>query len=113
MLERGPRVRVARWRGVSVTAALRSKRASGESMLALVLLLMACGTAPVEPPRPSGPDIVVISVDTLRHDRLGFAGHDGAHTPHLDRLAEAGRVFTQATTPFPRTTPALASLQTG
>lgn len=64
-------------------------------------------------PTPAGPDVVLITVDTLRADRLGFAGHAGAATPVMDALAARGRVFTQATTPLPRTTPALASLLTG
>ena len=60
-----------------------------------------------------GPDVVIVSIDTLRADRLGFAGHPNARTPRLDALAEAGTVFRQATTPVPRTTPALASMMTG
>ncbi|MEQ1502194.1 MAG: sulfatase [Myxococcota bacterium] len=70
------------------------------------------GCAP--PPDVDGPpDVVIVTVDTLRADRLGFMGHAAARTPALDALAASGRVFEQATTPFPRTTPALASLQTG
>jgi len=64
-------------------------------------------------PAPGVPEILVITVDTLRADRLGFAGHTAAHTPNLDALAHTGRWFSQATTPLPRTTPALASLHTG
>jgi arylsulfatase A-like enzyme len=57
--------------------------------------------------------VLIISIDTLRADRLGFMGYESARTPNLDSLAENGRIYTQATTPVPRTTPALASLQTG
>lgn len=74
----------------------------------MIPLLLAACSAP--DPRP---DVIVITVDTLRADRLGFAGLVGAHTPAIDTLAAAGRVFSQATTPLPRTTPALGSLQTG
>ena len=73
----------------------------------LLLLSLGCGA------RRDAPDLVLITVDTLRADRLGAYGHDGANTPVFDGLAERGRLFTQATTPFPRTTPALASLFTG
>ena len=59
------------------------------------------------------PDVVIVSIDTLRADRLGYAGHANARTPHLDALARSGAIFNQATTPVPRTTPALASLMTG
>ena len=75
--------------------------------------LVAGCTCASSPKVSEGPDIVLITVDTLRADRLGFAGHTGATTPHLDALAARGRVFSQATTPLPRTTPALASALTG
>ena len=76
----------------------------------MIAWLIACAGPSV----PSdAPDVVIVTVDTLRQDRLGFAGHTGATTPALDALAAGGRVFRQATTPIPRTTPALASLLTG
>ena len=78
--------------------------------------LLAVGVAcrPSRPLPPSGsPDIVLFTVDTMRADRLGFAGHRPARTPHLDRLAAESVVFSQAITPLTRTTPALASLLSG
>ena len=92
-------------------------------MILLLLTLWSCGTAPTPNPisadapaagtAPATPDVLIISIDTLRADRLGFMGYERARTPNLDSLAENGRIYTQATTPVPRTTPALASLQTG
>jgi arylsulfatase A-like enzyme len=67
------------------------------------------GCAVPEDPRP---DVWLVTVDTLRADRLGFAGDPHATTPHLDRLAREGAVFEDAHTPIPRTTQALASLFT-
>ena len=66
---------------------------------------------PVVPPKPR--DIIIISVDTLRADRLGPYGYETAETPVLDDLARSGMVFEHATVPLPRTTPALASMLTG
>ncbi len=86
-------------------------------MIGLLVFLAACSTpepaneAPAARVQP--PDVLIISVDTLRADRLGFMGHTNARTPRIDALAAGGRAYTQATTPVPRTTPALASLQTG
>ncbi len=82
-------------------------RARRLAALACAGLLVAC-SAPREQP-----DIILIGVDTLRADRLGAYGYEGARTPVVDALAARGRLFTQATTPFPRTTPAVASLFTG
>lgn len=65
-------------------------------------------------PRPRADrNVVLLTVDTLRADRVGAYGHTGARTPRIDALAREGTLFAQATTPFPRTTPALASLLTG
>lgn len=63
--------------------------------------------------RGGQPTVILITVDTLRADRLGAYGYAPARTPNIDALADSGVTFTQATTPFPRTTPAIASLFTG
>ena len=63
--------------------------------------------------RNTQPDVVFVTVDTLRADHLGYAGYASARTPNLDALAARGQIFRQAITPVPRTTPALGSLLTG
>jgi len=57
--------------------------------------------------------VLLVTVDTLRHDYLGSAGYPLPTTPFLDALLARGCVFTRALTPVPLTTPALASLLTG
>ena len=64
------------------------------------------------PPRP-GPNVVLISVDTLRRDALGCYGNARARTPAIDALASAGVRFARATSPSSVTMPAHASLFTG
>lgn len=59
------------------------------------------------------PDILLISIDTLRADRLGCYGRDGARTPVLDALAAEAVVFDAAYTAAPITLPAHASMLTG
>jgi arylsulfatase len=91
-------------------------RSSSFPVLALagVGLALAAGAAGCGGrPEPRERDVVLVTVDTLRADRLGAYGLRTARTPHIDGLARAGTTFLQATTPFPRTTPALASLLTG
>lgn len=75
-------------------------------LLVLLCLLDACTTTP-------RPNIILITIDTLRADHVGAYGYTQGATPAMDDLAEQGRMFLQATTPFPRTTPAIASLFTG
>ncbi len=65
------------------------------------------------PPYGRRPNLLLISIDTLRADRLGSYGYTSGATPALDRLAGRGLRFTQATTVAPLTLPAHASLLTG
>ena len=58
------------------------------------------------------PNVLLITVDTLRADHLGVYGYARPTSPELDRLAREGVVFTDAVTPVPTTAPALASLLT-
>ena len=59
------------------------------------------------------PSVLLISIDTLRADRLGSYGYAAAATPILDRLAARGLRFEQAATVAPLTLPAHASLLSG
>ena len=77
-------------------------------VLGCVALATAIGCA-----REERPSVVLITIDTLRADAVGFSGNERARTPYLDALAEAGVVFERATTPIPRTTPGVASLLSG
>ena len=61
---------------------------------------------------PDAP-VVLISVDTLRADRLALYGYDRGRTPHLDALGREGIVFENAYTHCPLTLPAHTSMLTG
>src|SRR5262249_10133980 len=58
-------------------------------------------------------NLLLVSIDTLRADRLGCYGHAEAQTPRLDALARSGLRFAQATTVVPLTLPAHSALLTG
>jgi arylsulfatase A-like enzyme len=58
------------------------------------------------------PNLLLISIDTLRADHLGSYGDSHGLTPSLDRLAGQGVSFRQAITSSPWTLPAMASLFT-
>lgn len=55
--------------------------------------------------RTGPPDIILISVDTLRPDHLGAYGNEQARTPQIDALATNGTTFVNAFAPMGRTTP--------
>jgi arylsulfatase A-like enzyme len=66
-------------------------------------------------PKREGPPkrVIVISLDTLRADHLGFHGYPRPTSPNLDRLAEDGVVFERAFTNASYTLPAHMSMLTG
>ena len=93
-----------------------------------VLLLTACGGAEEgESPPPAPPSIVsgtpfaadpvrgviLISLDALRPDHLGFAGYDQPTSPFLDSLAASGTVFDRAVSQYPATLISHMSMFTG
>ncbi|MSR60129.1 MAG: tetratricopeptide repeat protein [Planctomycetaceae bacterium] len=59
------------------------------------------------------PNVLLITLDTTRADRLGCYGHQAALSPVLDRLAKRGVLFERAYAPAPLTLPSHASILTG
>jgi len=79
-------------------------------LLALGLALVAsAGCART----PRAQNLILISIDTLRADRLGCYGYARPTTPFLDRQAHAGVLFADATAPSSWTYPSHAALFTG
>lgn len=68
--------------------------------------------SPADRPAPGPPNVLLVSIDTLRADHVSAYGYSRATTPNLDRLIEAGVRFDLARTPEPLTNPALSSLVT-
>lgn len=64
-------------------------------------------------PAPSDVNVVLITLDTTRADRLGCYGYSGVKTPNIDRLAREGVLFEQATATVPLTFPSHSSMFTG
>ncbi len=64
-------------------------------------------------PAPGSRNVVVVTLDTLRADRLGCYGFRGVETPNIDAVAAEGVLFEQATATAPMTLPSHASIFTG
>jgi len=81
--------------------------------------LSACGEeAPAshDPASATGPavrNVILISIDTLRADRLGCYGYERATSPVLDAFAARGTLFENAYATSPWTKPSHASLFSG
>ena len=87
-----------------------------------LLLLTACTDAPSadapsadapQGPAQRPPNVILVSIDTLRADHLGTYGHDRPTSPWLDALAAQGAVFEACVSTSSWTPPAMASLMTG
>lgn len=76
------------------------------------ILAIGCST-PMPPGDPERPDIVVVSIDTLRADHLGAWGYERDTSPHLDALAASGTRFASAWSPAPWTLPSHATMLSG
>lgn len=87
--------------------AMRPLRRWGAAAVAAALLSGACGV------RALPPDVLLVTVDTLRADALGCYGRAEARTPNLDRLASEGARFAQAFAPRGETLPSLTTILTG
>ena len=75
------------------------------ALLAAACMLVGC----TDPPR--APDVLLITVDTLRADYLGAYGGAEA-TPTIDALARDGAVFERSVAPMPMTRPSHFSMFT-
>jgi len=59
------------------------------------------------------PSVILITLDTVRADRMGFLGSERGLTPNLDALARQSVVFTRAYSQVPLTAPSHATILTG
>jgi arylsulfatase A-like enzyme len=86
----------------------------------LILASSACRGSSSGPDRQSAPpdpavprSLLIVTIDTLRADRIGAYGYAAGRTPAIDRLAARGVRFDRAFAPAPITLTSHASLLTG
>src|SRR3954467_4572221 len=74
----------------------------------------ASRTVPAKAPTKNQlPNIVLITLDTTRADRMGFLGSTKGLTPNLDVIAKQGIVFPRAYSQVPLTSPSHITILTG
>src|SRR3954454_20620589 len=102
-------------RGAPAAVPSRSPRRSA----AVVVVLLTIGAATFtwwmasRSARPRGPNLILITIDTLRADHVGVYGAASGATPTLDALARRGARFDQVQTAVPLTGPSHATILTG
>ena len=80
--------------------------------LGLTALIFWVSPGAARPKKP-GWNVLLITLDTTRADRIGCYGYADAGTPNIDALAARGVRFTRAYSPAPLTLPSHASILTG
>jgi arylsulfatase A-like enzyme len=107
---------VARSGGTPLRAAMRVVTLAVLLPLATASLLHGAIPYPEETergrPEPGLPNIVLVTLDTLRADQLAPWAEGGAKTPILSRLVREGVLFERAMSPVPHTTPSHVSMFT-
>ncbi|NHE57899.1 sulfatase [Cyclobacterium plantarum] len=79
----------------------------------LLVLLPSVGHLQAAPAADKPPNILFILVDDLGYHDLGYTGSRFYETPHIDKLAHEGMVFTQAYAASPICSPSRAAIMTG
>lgn len=87
----------------------------GKLFILLLIFMMAglpgCGGKKAE--KESGLSVLLIIIDTLRADHVGYWGYERDITPSLDSLAASGTAWTQTQAQSSWTLPSVASILTG
>jgi arylsulfatase A-like enzyme len=99
---------------LGVIALVRRRRPALAGPLAVVALALgARGVALMADRSPARPNVLLLSIDTLRADRLGTYGYARPTSPTLDqRLTTGGVVFEHAWSQSPKTTPSHMTMLT-
>src|SRR5436190_16004622 len=83
------------------------------ALCTLLLLPLVLSLSKDEAPEQRRPNIILVTLDTTRADRMGFLGSTRGLTPNLDALARESIVFTRAYSQAPITTVSHATILTG
>jgi choline-sulfatase len=93
---------------------LRAARSFRLPALCFVMLAVAPGLAAANPKSVrTAPNVILITIDTVRADHLGCYGAKNIQTPTLDALGHDGVVFERAVSQVPLTWPSHAVILTG
>ena len=85
-------------------------KAGAVASLSSSLLVTSCSKKGVGRKHPN---VILISIDTLRADHLACYGYKQPTSPSMDKLASGGLLFEDVSSPSPWTLPAHVSLLTG
>src|SRR5579871_6006146 len=93
------------------TRCMRGRKTIRYWTCGIVVLLIGAGGA-FYFTRPAPMNVILVTLDTTRADRIGCYGYEKARTPALDDLAQRGVLFERAYAPVPITLPSHATMLT-
>lgn len=91
----------------------RWEKGAWASLTIVVVLLNSNFFLSILPSQNPNTNVLILSTDSLRYDKLGFVSGNKEITPHLDEFAKSSLVFHDHHTTVPRTFPSWADLMTG
>ena len=100
-----------RFQGIPVRECAVARRCGSRAALLLAAVALGASLRCSHDPRPI--NVLLISIDTLRADRLGCYGARDVETPGIDAFAREGVLFRNAYSPLPLTLPSHATMMTG
>jgi len=80
---------------------------------ALAFLAALAGAAPAEAAAPARPNVLLVTLDTTRADKLGCYGSRQGLTPSLDEFAKRCTLFERCEASVPQTMPSHATIFSG
>jgi arylsulfatase A-like enzyme/predicted Zn-dependent protease len=90
-----------------------TRKASAAVAVAVIAIAAGAAWWALRPASRRGPNLILITIDTLRADHVGAYGASAGATPTLDALARRGAKFDQVQTAVPLTGPSHATILTG
>ena len=99
-------------RSSAVVSRSRSTLRAAVLVLAVLGAALPVGSGCQRRPKEK-PNVLLISIDTLRADHVGAYGYRLDTTPTVDALAKRGVRFADATVAWPKTWPSMAAMVTG
>ena len=82
-------------------------------LFTLIFTALTAFQAAAQAPQKSLPNVILVTIDTLRADHLGCYGYKQVKTPNIDALAADGIRFDRAFTAVPVTLPSHTAIMTG
>lgn len=85
---------------------------SGLALFGFLILLNLSASVYKGINTPTSPNVIIITIDTLRADRLGCYGNKRNTSPNIDRFAQKGVLYENAISQAPWTLPSMMSMYT-